>query len=100
LLVPFIARYILIYPQSWNNRIALRFELYGCPGMFAIYFSITLDLILPVYQIKQLFYETFSCIIGHTFFLALFFSFTVEVIWLLSCFTGLGRPQMPVCALF
>ncbi|XP_060586405.1 uncharacterized protein LOC132742102, partial [Ruditapes philippinarum] len=32
LLVPFIARYILIYPQSWNNRIALRFELYGCPG--------------------------------------------------------------------
>ncbi|XP_053398682.1 uncharacterized protein LOC128556876 isoform X2 [Mercenaria mercenaria] len=32
LLIPFIARYILIYPQTWNSRIALRWELYGCPG--------------------------------------------------------------------
>lgn len=32
LLIPFISRYVLIYPLTWTNRIALRWELYGCPG--------------------------------------------------------------------
>ncbi|KAL4230751.1 hypothetical protein ACF0H5_011126 [Mactra antiquata] len=32
LLVPFIARYVRLWPLTWNNRIAVRWELYGCPG--------------------------------------------------------------------
>lgn len=27
---PVLARFVRIRPQTWNNGIALRFELYGC----------------------------------------------------------------------
>ena len=29
-LPPFHARYVRVYPQSWNVRICMRLELYGC----------------------------------------------------------------------
>ncbi|KAJ8297631.1 hypothetical protein KUTeg_024162 [Tegillarca granosa] len=32
LYIPFLARYVRLWPRSWNNQISLRWELYGCPG--------------------------------------------------------------------
>lgn len=29
-LPPFHARYVRVHPQSWNNKICLRLEMYGC----------------------------------------------------------------------
>ena len=27
-----LARYVRLWPHSYNNRIAVRWEVYGCPG--------------------------------------------------------------------
>ena len=29
-LPPFHARYVRVHPQSWNNKICMRLEMYGC----------------------------------------------------------------------
>ena len=35
---PITARYIRFKPLSWNYRIGMRTEIYGCPGIVKIYF--------------------------------------------------------------
>ena len=32
--VPFIARFVRFRPQTYNNHISMRVELYGCEGKF------------------------------------------------------------------
>ena len=29
-LPPFHARYVRVHPQSWNDKICMRLEMYGC----------------------------------------------------------------------
>lgn len=40
LLVPFIAKFVRIRPLTWHQRICLRLELFGCPGMISDFFMI------------------------------------------------------------
>ena len=35
---PITARYIRFKPLSWNSRIGMRTEIYGCPGIVKILF--------------------------------------------------------------
>ena len=46
-LPPFHARYVRVHPQSWNNKICMRLEMYGCEstgkdeGMIYLHFHIS-----------------------------------------------------------
>ena len=44
---PIVTRYIRVIPAHWNNRISMRIELFGCPGI-----SIRADLDTVKFRIK------------------------------------------------
>ena len=52
---PITTRFIRLQPVQWNNVIAIRMEVYGCPGMLGLF-------LVQLYIIIHIFVEFFVCV--------------------------------------
>ena len=51
---PIATRFIRLQPVQWNNRMAIRMEVYGCPGILSLF-------LVQLYIIIHIFVEFFVC---------------------------------------